>query len=91
MPRIASVTRGQRVRVVAQSETGASILHGTGDDASDAGQQDTLDIIVLRPAWRMSELADAMRVDPSTATRAVQRLAKIKLAERRTGHGDARW
>lgn len=65
-------------------------LFGTGDDALDAGQMDTLDVLVRRPSWRMSELAEALHVDPSTATRAVQRLAKVDLADRGAGHMDGR-
>ena len=65
-------------------------LFGRGDDALDAGQMDTLDILVQRDTWRMSDLAEALRVDPSTATRAVQRLAKIGLAERSTAKADGR-
>jgi DNA-binding MarR family transcriptional regulator len=38
----------------------------------------------------MSELADALRVDPSTATRAVQRLLRMGLAERGPHHDDGR-
>ena len=45
---------------------------------------DTLDLLVQQPAWRMSELAEALRVDPSTATRAVQRLVRAGLADRRS-------
>lgn len=58
------------------ASTGAlrDYLFGTGEDALDQGQSDTLDLLVTRPAWRMSELAEALRVDPSTATRAIQRL-----------------
>jgi DNA-binding MarR family transcriptional regulator len=63
---------------------------GTGDDALDPGQMDTLDLLIQRPEWRMSELADALRVDPSTATRAVQRLVNDGLAERRPSGGDGR-
>ena len=57
-------------------------LFGAGDDALEPGQVDTLDLLVRRPSWRMSELAEALRVDPSTATRAVQRLLRAGLAER---------
>jgi DNA-binding MarR family transcriptional regulator len=49
-------------------------LFGAGPDALEPGQVDTLELLVGRDAWRMSELAEALRVDPSTATRAVQRL-----------------
>ena len=65
-------------------------LFGTGPDALDQGQSDTLDLLVTRPAWRMSELAEALRVDPSTATRAIQRLVNEGLATRRSCHEDGR-
>ena len=38
----------------------------------------------------MSEFADALRVDPSTATRAIERLERVGLAERVTGDDDRR-
>jgi DNA-binding MarR family transcriptional regulator len=65
-------------------------LFGDGADALEAGQVDTLDLIVQRDEWRMSELAEALRVDPSTATRAVQRLVRSGLVERRTHVEDGR-
>lgn len=65
-------------------------LLGTGDDALEQGQMDTLDMLASRPAWRMSELAEALRVDPSTATRAVQRLVNSGLAARRPSDDDGR-
>jgi DNA-binding MarR family transcriptional regulator len=65
-------------------------LYGTGDDALDPGQADTLDVLVTRPQWRMSELADALRVDPSTATRAVQRLVNDGFASRQSSDEDGR-
>ena len=54
---------------------------GNEPGAIDSGQMDTLDVMVRQPSWRMSDLAEALRVDPSTATRAVQRLLKENLAE----------
>jgi DNA-binding MarR family transcriptional regulator len=67
---------------------------GTGDDALDPGQMDTLDLLLsgrrAADGWRMSELADALHVDPSTATRAVQRLVNDGLAERRPSSDDGR-
>ena len=63
---------------------------GSGDDALEQGQMDTLDVLAQRPSWRMSELADALRVDPSTATRAVQRLVSVGLAERQHASDDGR-
>lgn len=63
---------------------------GSGDDALDTGQMDTLDVLVSGDAWRMGDLADALRVDPSTATRAVDRLTRIHLAERLPDPDDRR-
>ena len=64
-------------------------LFGTGKDALELGQVDTLDLLAQQD-WRMSELADALHVDPSTATRAVQRLTRTGLAHRATSHADGR-
>jgi DNA-binding MarR family transcriptional regulator len=66
------------------------LLFGSGDDALEQGQMDTLDLLAQQPSWRMSELADALRVDPSTATRAVQRLVRSGLAGRSPGDDDGR-
>lgn len=65
-------------------------LYGNGEDALDQGQCDTLDLLVTRPSWRMSELADALRVDPSTATRAIQRVVNEGLATRQSSDDDGR-
>ena len=49
----------------------------------EQAQLDGLEILAAEPdGRRMSEFADAMRVDPSTATRAVDRLERMGLAER---------
>ncbi|MEY3680203.1 MAG: hypothetical protein RL547_815 [Actinomycetota bacterium] len=63
---------------------------GTGDDALESGQMDTLDVLVQQDGWRMGDLADALRVDPSTATRAVQRLERVGYASRCTSPSDKR-
>lgn len=63
---------------------------GNEPETIDAGQMDTLDVLVRRPTWRMSDLAEALRVDPSTATRAMQRLVKEQLAERSSDSEDGR-
>ena len=65
-------------------------LFGSGDNALEPGQVDTLELLIARDAWRMSELAEALRVDPSTATRAVQRLVKAGIAERTACSDDLR-
>lgn len=62
------------------------IFEGDGY-AIEPGQYDTLEMIVLHGTVRMGDLAEALRVDPSTATRAVQRLIKDGYVER-TEHGD---
>jgi DNA-binding MarR family transcriptional regulator len=63
---------------------------GSSHDALEQGQMDTLDLLLVRQGWRMCELAEALRVDPSTATRAVQRLVNDGLAERRQSTYDGR-
>lgn len=63
---------------------------GSEPGAIDSGQMDTLDVMVRQPSWRMSDLAEALHVDPSTATRAVQRLLKEQLAERSSDIEDGR-
>jgi len=65
-------------------------LFGSGEDALELGQMDTLDLLAHQPQWRMSDLAEALRVDPSTATRAVQRLVNAGLADRRSCDVDGR-
>jgi DNA-binding MarR family transcriptional regulator len=65
-------------------------LFGEGESALDPGQVDTLDLLVERESWRMGDLAEALRVDPSTATRAIQRLEKLHLAQRSALPSDGR-
>lgn len=65
-------------------------LYGQGDDAIEQGQMDTLDMLAAQPSWRMKELAEALRIDPSTVTRSVQRLEKLGLAERQQSAEDGR-
>jgi DNA-binding MarR family transcriptional regulator len=57
-------------------------LFGVGPDAVEPSHMDVLDLLVQRDHWRMSELAVALRVDPSTVTRALQRMEAAGLAER---------
>jgi DNA-binding MarR family transcriptional regulator len=61
-----------------------------GETGLDLGQLDTLEHLTHVDGQRMSELAEAMRVDASTATRAVQRLEDAGYAERSPHPGDAR-
>jgi DNA-binding MarR family transcriptional regulator len=65
-------------------------LYGSGDDALDPGQLDALEFVLQRGAWRMSELAAALYVDASTATRTIDRLVESGLVVRRPATEDAR-
>ena len=65
-----------------------SYLFGT-EKALEQGQMDALDLLTRRER-PMKELADRLSVEPSTATRAVQRLEHDGLAERFTSPQDGR-
>jgi DNA-binding MarR family transcriptional regulator len=59
-------------------------------DLLDPAQVDTLDLVVESEGRRMSELAEALRVDASTATRAVDRLVDAGIVERVAAPRDGR-
>jgi DNA-binding MarR family transcriptional regulator len=65
-----------------------SYLFGT-EKALEQGQMDALDLLTRRDR-PMKELAARLRVEPSTATRAVQRLEHDGLVERFTSPQDGR-
>jgi len=65
-------------------------LYGTGPVVLDMGQQDALEVVIGLGDARMGDVAAALRVDPSTATRAVARLEAAGLVERRRTEADAR-
>lgn len=69
-------------------------LLGPDGPPLEQAQLDALEILVAAPetsdGWRMSDFADALRVDPSTATRAITRLEQHGLAERAKDTGDGR-
>lgn len=81
-------------RELRRGAAGAALRnHLTGPDGPplEQAQLDALEILASRPnGWRMSEFADALRVDPSTATRAVNRLERHGLAERTAIEADKR-
>lgn len=56
----------------------------------EQGQMDALDLLSRRDDRPMKELAARLRVDPSTATRAVQRLEADGLVERYSSADDGR-
>ena len=60
------------------------------DVAIEPGQMDALDLLVTVESCRMGDLAEHLRVDPSTATRAAQRLIKDDLAQKVDHGGDGR-
>lgn len=59
------------------------------NDPLEQGQMDALDLLARRERT-MRGLADRLRIDPSSATRAVQRLVTDGLAERFTSPDDGR-
>ncbi len=59
------------------------------DQPLEQGQMDALDLLTRRDRT-MRGLADRLRIEPSTATRAVQRLVKDGLAERYPSADDGR-
>jgi DNA-binding MarR family transcriptional regulator len=65
-------------------------FYGSGPDALDPAQMDILDVIASRPRWRMSRLAHALFLDPSTVTRSVDRLAEYGLVTRVPAADDGR-
>jgi len=60
-----------------------------GDAQLEQGQMDALDLLVRRDRT-MSGLAERLRIDPSTATRAVQRMVDAGLVERVPSPDDGR-
>jgi DNA-binding MarR family transcriptional regulator len=64
-------------------------LFGTEKEL-EQGQMDALDLLTRRDERPMKELAARLRVEPSTATRAVQRLESDGLVERFTSPQDGR-
>src|ERR1700733_12347994 len=65
-------------------------LYGAGPDALDPAQVDSLEVIVTAPKWRMSEIAQALHIDPSTATRMIDRLVDEGMVHRSVEPGDGR-
>lgn len=64
---------------------------GPNDPVLEQAQLDALEIVVSRrDGWRMTDFADALRVDPSSATRAIDRLESLGLAERTRAADDKR-
>jgi DNA-binding MarR family transcriptional regulator len=64
---------------------------GPSDPVLEQAQLDALEIVVSeRGGWRMTDFADALRVDPSSATRAIDRLETLGLAERVKASDDKR-
>lgn len=71
--------------------TGAVRAHLYAPDAPlDVAQADALDLIVTNAPIRMNEVAALLRVDPSTATRAIARLNERGLVTRDPDPHDAR-
>lgn len=80
----------REIRRGATQSTLRDVIYGVGGSAIEPGQMDALDLLVTVESCRMGDLADYLHIDPSTATRAVQRLIKDNLAERVKHGGDGR-
>ena len=65
-------------------------MFGTGADGIEPGHMDVLDLLDSGSTRRMSELAGALRVDPSTVTRAIQRMEADGLVRRNPAPEDGR-
>jgi len=84
---------GRAWRDIRRASTAGPIrdaIFGVGGSAIEPGQMDALDLLITVDSCRMGDLAEHLRIDPSTATRAVQRLMKDGLAERVQQPGDGR-
>ena len=57
-------------------------MFGTGEEAIEPGHMDVLDLLHREEPRRMNDLAAALRVDPSTVTRAIQRMEAEGLVRR---------
>jgi DNA-binding MarR family transcriptional regulator len=65
-------------------------VYGLGDDALEPAQFDALEILLTTTEWRMVDFAKALHVDPSTATRMIDRLVKAGVAVRGPSGVDGR-
>jgi DNA-binding MarR family transcriptional regulator len=81
-------------RELRRGASGAALrahLIGPGGPQVEQAQLDALEVLAADPTgWRMGDFAEAMHVDPSTATRAVARLEQLGLAERTRDPDDRR-
>lgn len=84
---------GRAWREIRRGATASQVrdaIFGIGGSAIEPGQMDALELLVTVESCRMGDLAEYLRIDPSTATRAVQRMIKDNLAERVQHPGDGR-
>ena len=75
-------------RIAATPEVRAAVYDPAA--ALDPGQADALDAVVTHGPCRMSDVAVVLRVDRSSATRAIDRLEAAGLVARRADSDDAR-
>jgi DNA-binding MarR family transcriptional regulator len=81
------IRRGAAASALKETVYGPCATH---DVSIEPGQMDALDLLVTVESCRMSDLAEYLRIDPSTATRAAQRLIKDNLATKVHHEGDGR-
>lgn len=83
----------REIRRGASASALREVIYGSsakGQISAEPGQIDALDLLVTVDSCRMGDLAEHLRIDPSTATRAVQRLIKDDLAHKVRHDGDGR-
>lgn len=84
-------TAWKELRRGTSSTTLRAHLFGPDGQAIEQAQLDALEVLSGTPSrWRMGDFADALRIDPSTATRAIDRLEKAGFAERLVAETDRR-
>ena len=66
------------------------LVWAPNDPLVTIGQFDTLELLASRPRWHMAEIAEALEVSPSTATRSLDPLVAGRLADRRLATHDKR-
>lgn len=81
-------------RELRRNAAGAQLRrHLLGPDGPELEQAqiDALEVLAATDGLPMSDFAEAMHVDPSTATRAIERLERLGLAERAQSDDDRRF
>ncbi len=80
----------RQIRRQSNSKTFRDLVYGQGPTALDALQADMLTRLTGEKTWRMGDLANALSIDASTATRTADKLVRARLAVRYPAQNDGR-